>query len=166
MKDSQVKRVYAWEKEWPTWNKATISEEECVKIIQDACAAYGVPCPHIKFPRRLLGESYFDPNDQTLLLRKRHRNVAICLHEAAHAIHDYICGDAPHEIHGPEFVAIYLYLLNRAEVASMTALIESAKAYNVAFLPLKTHTPRQIRKTYRKLWVAAEALRDGEIYAS
>lgn len=158
MKDSQVKQVYKWEKEWPTWNRPILTNDECRNIIQYACDLYDVPAPKLLFPRQLLGYSYYDPNDHTLLLRKRHRNIAVCLHEAAHAVHGYVCGDN-HEIHGPEWLTIYLWLLIHSGIASRTALLESASAYEVTYLDVPSHGPRRLRSTYRALWRAAERAR-------
>jgi hypothetical protein len=156
MKDRQVARVYAWEHEWPTWNKPTITSQDCRKIVAYACKLYDVPVPKLKFPRGLRGCSYYEPNEHYILLRKRHRNIAVCLHEASHAIHSFVCGDEKHEMHGPEWLSIYLWLLRHAEVASTTALLESASAYNVKFLDLETHGPKRLRRTYSPLWKAQQ----------
>jgi hypothetical protein len=162
-RDRQQKRVYAFESEWPTWNRKTLTQDECRKVIEAACALYRIPMPAIRFLTGKLGHTYYDPNDHTINLRPRHMNAAVCLHETAHAVHSYICGDEVHEIHGPEWLAVYLWLLRKAEIASETALTASATAYGLTFKNLDEHSPRRLRRTYRSLSRAIE--RDREVAA-
>lgn len=160
MSDRQQKRVYNWEKLWPTWNRKTIGPDECRAIVEVACEWYSVPTPEVRFLKGRRGHTWYDPNDHSINLRPRHMNVAVCLHETAHAIHSYVLGDEAHEIHGPEFVAIYINLLTRAEVAAELALTESARACGVAVADLGRHSPRRLRASYRRLVREAEAARE------
>lgn len=159
MKDRQQKRVYRWEGEWATFTKKTLSQDECRAAVEAACASYDVPTPAVKFKRGKRGITYFDPEENVICFLPCHMNLGICLHEAAHAIHSYVTGDDAHEIHGPEWLAIYINLLRRFEVASLTALTASLTEHGAVYGDLDLHSPRRLRATYRDLWRVVEAAR-------
>jgi hypothetical protein len=160
-RDRQQKRVYKWEGEWGRpWNRKTLTQDQCREVIAAACEWYSIPMPTLRFLVGRRGWTFYDPNDHSINLRQRHMNVAVCLHETAHAIHSHVTGDEDHEIHGPEWLAIYLWLLRRAEVASETALTKSVEAYGLSYGDLDRHSPRRLRATYRTLFRRVEAARE------
>ena len=152
MRDRQQTRAYDWEGEWPTFTKKTLTQDECRTAIVTASGLYNIPVPVIRFLPGKRGHTWYDPNDHTINLRPRHCNLGICLHETAHAIHSHVTGDEAHEIHGPEWLAIYINLLERFEIASLTALTASAEAHALVYADLAKHSPRRLRATYRGLW--------------
>lgn len=76
-------------------------------------------------------------------------NAAIVLHETAHAISDWILG-LELAAHGPEWLGIYMVLLEEFRIASREALHASAVAAKLEFRPRNMVGPSVIRKRYKK----------------
>jgi hypothetical protein len=93
----------------------------------------------------------YDPNDHSLTLSPQHQNQAIVLHEVAHLVHSVVAGDEDHEIHGPEWLALYMYLLARFGVAPRVALFASARVFGLRWKSLDKHNSVRIRHTYRAI---------------
>lgn len=151
-RDAQVKRVYDWETSWPSWNRKSLNKQECESLVKVACGWYSVPPPPIHIFRKTRGSTYYAPWEHSIHFRKRHMNMAVVLHETAHAIHSYLLGDDAHQIHGQEFMGIYLWLLWKCQLASPEALVLSAKAYGIKWRPLTWLSPSKIRKKYKRLY--------------
>lgn len=155
--DSQQKPLYAWEGTWPDWNRQQLDREKTWKLVKQVCQLYRVPLPRLVVLRRGkkgLRQGWrtaYDPNDHSLTLAPQHQNRAVVLHETAHLVHSVILGDEDHEIHGPEFLAIYLYLLRRFGAAPALALYATAKAGGLSWKSPDKHNPLRIRRTYRRL---------------
>jgi len=116
------------------------------KWVRWACARYRIPPPVTTGCRLNKGTSFYDPETHRILLRPRHWNTAIALHEAAHAITDYLLGhDLP--AHGPQWLAVYMDLLSAAGVAPRAALEASARAKGLSWSRVKT--PSQFRSRFR-----------------
>lgn len=160
-KDPQQFRIYRWEAEWgKPWNSKTLSQDECRAAIESACALYDVPAPSVHFRAVKRGWTFFDPNDHSIHIMSKDMNEAVCLHEAAHAIHWYVTEAPDHRDHGPEWFAIYLNLLYRCRVAPRAALTASADERGLAYGDLSQHSPRRLRATYRALWRRVQAARE------
>jgi hypothetical protein len=157
LSDSQQKEVYLWEQEWPQWNKQSLSRQACRKLILQVCQLYAVPAPKMAFLKRgKLGlrqgwRTEYDPNVHAITLAPQHQNLAIVLHEVAHLVHSVIAGDEDHEIHGPEWLALYMYLLARYGAAPRAALFATAKAFDLRWKSLDKHNSVRIRRTYRAI---------------
>lgn len=152
--DSQQIWVYYWEEMWKWWNVQRLSKKECAKLLKWACRLYNVPAPSLKLHRPLPGKRWataFDPSDYSITLSPQHMNEAVCLHEVAHAIHSLLTGDEAHEAHGPEWLALYIYLLDRLGLAPRIALFATAKVWRLKWKDLDKHNPLRIRKTYARL---------------
>lgn len=155
--DSQQKAVYSWEETWPLWNKQSLTRQACRRLIVQVCRLYDVPVPRTVFLRRgKLGlrqgwRTAYDPNDHSLTLAPQHQNTAIVLHEVAHLVHSVVAGDEDHEAHGPEWLALYLYLLARYGLAPRLALFASARAGHLRWKDLDSHNAHRIRRTYHRI---------------
>lgn len=162
IKDPQARRLYDWENQWGAkWTTKQLTQDECREAIAHASLMYDMPLPAIRFFKGARGSTYYDPNDHSINLRPRHMNLAICLHETAHAVHSHVCGDeGEHEIHGPEWFAIYLNLLSSFDVAPLGALVAFADASGLRYADPSRHTPRRLRATYRDLCRRVAAARD------
>jgi hypothetical protein len=150
--DPQMYAVYRWEGYWYDWNNHTTTLDMCRKLIRQACRLYGVPPPRVTwgpnrepYKPRSRPCTYFDPDPNTILLRKRHWNMAVPLHEAAHAIVWHRFGHKRID-HGPTWLGIYLWLLVNNETAPRIALEASALADKLEFTPIDESSPKVIRK--------------------
>lgn len=171
--DSQCNAVYAWEDRWESWNRASASERRVRAAIRRAERLYKIRPTKIltvvkdrtnhrtdeRNGRGLKLASEYDPVPHTIKLRPRHMNLAVALHEAAHAIHDELFGNISRpelESHGPMWLGIYLWLLVDAKVAPKFALLGSAQEAGLEWRPMSRVQPRKIRAAYSKLIRTAE----------
>lgn len=149
MIDRQKFAVYAWETEWPAWNHGVLTKATCTAVIRWACRKYKVKRPTVLFHSNRSGYSFYTGQPLHVISMQRNgMNDATCLHEAAHVIHEWYAGDA-HEVHGKEWLGIYLWLLRTFGRASEKALLLSAKACGLKFTPLDLSSPRRISTTYK-----------------
>lgn len=140
--DPQQLRVYAWEGEWADWNSSTISLAKAREYIRWACDLYWVEPPVVK---RHPGNSYSYSDGYVISFNKDQINRAIALHEVAHHIcNSMFSADMPG--HSPEWMAIYLWLLIKARIAPKTALLASAKAAGIKWVPLWVVSPKRLAK--------------------
>lgn len=173
MADSQRNAVYAWEDKWESWNRASASERRVRKAIRRAERLYKIRPTKIlsvakdrtnhktdlRSGKGVRLSSEYDPVPHTITLRPRHMNLAVALHEAAHAIHDEIFGNISRpelEPHGPMWLGIYLWLLVDAKVAPEFALLGSAQEAGIRWNPMPRVQPSRIRRAYAKLARTAE----------
>jgi hypothetical protein len=144
--DRQQKRAYAWEGTFRSFCERTTTRREVRRIIKAACRLYRIPPPVVQF-RSMAGgakmrlSSDYDPSVHTITMGFTDCNHAIACHETAHAITDELYENV--EDHGPEWLGIYLYLLEWCGVAPRTALRTSAKA---AGLKWRNTMPAMARK--------------------
>jgi len=47
-KEDQVDRVYAFEDDWPGWQRNQLTLAECRTLIRSACTLYGVTAPAVR----------------------------------------------------------------------------------------------------------------------
>lgn len=147
--DPQKKRVYSWEGAWADWNSHTISITVARKYIRWACHLYGVPYPSVKqhhTQEYSYSQGYTDGPAGTLIsIAHGQCNRAIALHEAAHYISDWIFGSSVPP-HSPQWLAIYLWLLVEARIAPRIALLASAKAKKIRWVPLWQVSPKRLAR--------------------
>jgi hypothetical protein len=128
--------VYAFEHDWPGFDTASLTLQECRAIVGTACAAYDLDPPSV-VQHQGSAYSYALSNDKTvegwkISLRRSHKNPAIVLHESAHFIVDRIYGvRGPQQDHGPTWQGVYFWLLARAELAPVEALRASARKHGL-----------------------------------
>jgi hypothetical protein len=151
--DPQQKRAYSWEAGFTTWAPVGGNESQLRYIIDQACQLYKVPTPEIKFVtknaragKRLTSE--YNPNNHVIKLRPRHHEVGTALHEAAHAITDYIMGPWT-EPHGKEWLGIFIHLLNKFKIAPRSGLEAHARAKGLKFASASKSAPRSVRAAFK-----------------
>ena len=132
-KDPHAEDVYAWENDFRDWSQQHCSLIECKRVVETACAHYGVPPPRVQLWKRsfswcpetraMTGRMLDQP---VIRLCERGQNWATVLHEAAHWV---VLNLAPRSAdHGRTWLGIYLWLLAEAGVAPEPALRASARA--------------------------------------
>jgi len=173
MADTQQRAAYKWEDQWETWNRVSASDRRVRSAIRSAERHYKIRPTKILIVAKNRNHervdartgkgkkltSQYDPTPHTITIRPRHRNVAVALHEAAHAIHDELFGNLSRpelESHGPMWLGIYLWLLADAKVAPRRALLASAKSSGLKWRPLACVAPDRIRQAYRGFVETAE----------
>ena len=143
MRDAQRKRVYAWEHEFSDWNRSGYSLKECRAVVKWACDKYGLPTPRVtqhdnkSFSYCIVGEK------PVISFGIDQKNAAVALHEAAHYICDRIFG-AGLEDHCPQWMGIYLWLLEGYRIAPRTALHASAKARKIRWVQTWLVSPKRL----------------------
>lgn len=142
-KDSQRKRVYLWESQWSDWNAENMTLAQAREVVHWACKKYGMRPARVK---QHTGRAFSFAQEGTISFRRDHKNSAIALHESAHYIADVIFADAHTEDHGPEWLGIYLWLLEGARVAPRIALHSSARAKRLRWVPTWVMSPRRLKR--------------------
>lgn len=147
--DPQEQRAYAWENSFTKAAKPAYTPAEMRAAVERACRSYRVPAPQVHCVKRdkrngKLLTSYSQADCRLIQIRPRHMTLDVALHEAAHFICDWILGwDL--EIHGPQWLGIYMNLLVRFRVMPVSALIVTAKEKGLQWTPLWRVSPRHIR---------------------
>lgn len=135
--DPQRDLLYRFEDSFRSFGERTATRDEIRCLIRRACRLYNTPLPTIAFRNKIESAklriiSDYDPSTHTITIGWTDCNHAVAVHEAAHAIMDeQFEDDADVQDHGPEFMAIYLRLLEWAQVAPRSALRASAKAFGL-----------------------------------
>ena len=105
--------VYALEGEFAGHcQHSTATKAQLESLAIEVCTYYGRDVPHIRFinSRRVLLSAWYD--HEIVLNRSREgANGMALLHELAHYLVDEFYTGVEH--HGPEYVAIYMHLLDR-----------------------------------------------------
>lgn len=165
--DEQQAAAYAWENKWESWNRPSASRYAVRKAIRAAERKYAIPHTHIIFVKNnrstritdkrsgmgLKLATLYEPNIHQIRVRPRHCNIAVGLHEVAHAIHDKIFGNVSTvrlQAHGPLWLGIYMWLLIHFEIAPREAIVASARAAGLKWASLARIGPRQIRRCYER----------------
>lgn len=140
--DPQLSRAYKWEASFIDWDRSTRTLGEVRGIIDWACLTYGVRPPRVtQHPEYYASFS----QDRLISFNRWQRNPAVALHEAAHFISDAIFGDTIAH-HAPEWLGIYIWLLEAYKVAPRAALHASAKAAGLRWLPASVISPKRLRR--------------------
>lgn len=163
--DPQQARAYKWEDSFSAWPGATLKPPRAGRIIEAAHRKYNVPLPKLHFPTRdrkrgqkKLQPSQYNPDAHSILIRPRHMNAAILLHESAHSITDWILGYGL-QPHGPEWLGVYMVLLEDYGIMPREALHASADAAGLKYRTRAYVGPGVIRKRHRRRVRLAKAER-------
>ena len=78
-------------------------------------------------------KSSYNHHKNRIRIHKNHRYSKIVLHEIAHGLQRNIFGLHRTAAHGPEFVGIYMRLLNTYDDYSMSYIYQTAKKYNINY---------------------------------
>lgn len=151
--DPQVEQAYKWEGDFVNWAGAHAKPSNIRAVIAKCCAMYRVPTPEIRFlskdcrnGKKLSSE--YDPNGHVISLRPRHWEMSTAIHEASHAIVDYVLGwDLPG--HGKEWLGIFMHLLSAGGIAPRVALEAHADALGLEYCTPGKVAPAKIRKAFR-----------------
>lgn len=145
MTDRQRDRVYSWEGDWAAWNSCTMKLSKAREYVRWACRCYGLKPPGVKQHK---GKAFSFSCGNVISFSHDQINPGTALHEAAHYICDQIFGeDLQH--HCPEWMGIYLWLLEEARIAPSTALRASAKARGIRWLKTWLVSPKRLRRAVR-----------------
>lgn len=153
--DPQEQTAYSWENSFTQHGKK-LTEKEMRTAIKRATRIYRVPMVQLRCVskdsrsrKKLM--SYYDPNTHLISIRPRHMTLDVALHEAAHAIADWILGwDI--EIHGPHWLGIYMTLLIKFKVLPQSALEATALERGLKWTPLWRVSPTRIRQVHSALF--------------
>lgn len=115
--DRHAERVYEWEGEWADWNRPLLTLPQVRGYVRTACAYYGLRAPPV---RKHPGRAYAYTTLTVCSFPTWCMNAAIALHEAAHFI---VMNRYPKAAdHGPTWLGVYLWLMEKAAVAPPEAL--------------------------------------------
>jgi len=121
--DPQKHLIYEWEDGFRSFDERTMTREQVLRLVRRICRQWRIPAPRIRFlPKSKRQWSYVE--DDLIAMNYEQCNEAIVAHEMAHYVVDQSY-PVPPEVHGPEFMAIYLEMLVFAQVAPRTALCAS-----------------------------------------
>ncbi len=129
--DPQRHKVYTMEKSIVGWcvNTST-SRESMLDVIKHACKYYKVPAPRLKLVKQVGQPFGWCIEGAIELNRAWHgNNMGVMLHELAHHIIDETAPDA--ETHGPTFMEVYAYLLDKYKMLPRVCLDALAEQYDV-----------------------------------
>lgn len=155
MKDRQQNLAYKWEEQFLHWPGSYLTPKGATEIAKAIARLYSIPLPELAFVTKdnrngkSLPSSYF-PDEHKIVFRPRHMSALIVLHEMAHAVTDYILGPEL-EAHGPQWLGVYMFLMDRFHIAPTIALTASAKAVGLKFESKGITGPRSIRKKHKRL---------------
>jgi hypothetical protein len=107
--DPQQQDVYRWEGTFTDFNRKTLSIPECRWMVYQACKSYKVEPPTVFAGRCTARWAYYHSIKHHISLNAEAQNVAIVLHEAAHAIVHRLAPRA--QDHGPTWLGVYLDLM-------------------------------------------------------
>lgn len=129
MEDPQQWPVYKWEGTWTDFNRKTLSLAGCRLLVRRACRQYGVKVPKVFAGPIKAKWAYYHSLKHHICLNTAAMNIAIALHEAAHAIVSRLSPRSTD--HGPTFLGVYLDLLSEFYPAS--ALYASARRAHLRY---------------------------------
>lgn len=143
-RDPQAQRIYAWEEKWLDWNRRTLTRDDVESLVQKSTREYGMVSPRVKYHR---GKEYSYCQGDVISFNLHDCNPAIVLHECAHYITDALFSPAEKlAAHSPQFMGVYLYLLEWHRVAPRAALHASAKAARIQWVPTGMISPKRLRR--------------------
>lgn len=130
--DPQAHRVYRFESALCGNMVGAVSEEFLLQILKSACRTWRVKPPNLEIVQskeRLYG--WIVDADDTIYLNARENgnNVPTLLHEVAHHI-VYAKGYSVDD-HGPEFMWIYIELMEQFKILPREAALVLCQKYNI-----------------------------------
>ena len=151
--DPQRDNLYWLESEingWWAHSSATTRELESLLVF--VCKHYNVEAPRLKVVRRRSWKdtAEYDPDREEIILNRCREgaNAMVLCHEATHYLTD--CFYTGVQSHGPEFVAIYMHLLDHFcflphrcfRLIAKTHRLKIARRYRpIAFRTVNVHRP-------------------------
>jgi hypothetical protein len=129
--EKQARKIVNWESEWLLWTREYLGLNSCRALVKWACDLYDVKYPKVSQHHKP-HYSLAIPKKNLISMWVEQRNHAIVLHEAAHHILHELHGNDFHD-HGPEWLGIYMYLLEQAKLAPKIALTSSALEHGLVW---------------------------------
>jgi hypothetical protein len=131
IRDSQAQKVYRWQWKWAEGNEnAHLSKREVRRWLRFACKKLKLPMPNrlkIRFLKKGEKQSYYSCDQHELAFIPKHRNAIVVLHEIAHYITFRLYGCTVAD-HGPQFMRIWLCLLEQSRRWPSGVMYQSARA--------------------------------------
>lgn len=142
--DPQKQAIYAWETKWKDWDRETLTLRELRETVRTACKQYAVPPPTKILQHNSRAWSWYKDGLHrggiaTISFQRAQSNPAVALHETAHHIVFHYFGETVPD-HGPTFLGVYLWLLEKHHVAPREALHASARADNLRWSEISPKT--------------------------
>lgn len=153
--DPQQEKAYAWEGDFCDWAGAHATRAAMRKAVLECCSIYRVPAPEVWFRAKNRGArgrkltSYYQPGSHIIVIRPRHMNLNTAVHEASHAVVDWILGWSSTQPHGPEWVGVFITLLDRMKIAPRAGLEAHARSMRLKFCSEGIVAPGKIRVRFR-----------------
>ena len=130
--DYQRQRVYGMEKCILGWSVGTTTDLDVICAVRDhACREWRCDPPPLAKETR--NRVYGSATDEEIRLNPDFdgQNMSVFLHELAHWISDKRCPDTEGCHHGPKFVGVYRYLLDRYNMLPRYAFDAMARRWEV-----------------------------------
>lgn len=142
-RDFQRKRLYKWEREVPMNEQVRlpISLEQCRTLVEKVYEDYGIEAPKVTDGR---GCRTARGSLREVKLPEWARTPWTVLHECAHGLVEKCHPWAPG--HGPEFVRVYVTLLDQYYDVPATALVLSARSKGIMVAKMGTLPKRLSRE--------------------
>lgn len=127
-KDTQHKKLYAWEELYLQAHTIRLSEKTARKVISQVCDDYSIPplklrwCPEGK-------TSWYVYSSR--LIKFSHRDLISLLHEIGHAVHDEIPESRKSAHHSPAFARILVELYHRYAGFPLDYLMVTAHEFDL-----------------------------------
>ena len=149
-RDKQKSKVYKWERTFYKWDR--LFRKNCIvkqhkRLNKKFFRSYG------RGVTLNITNGYYGchavPSERVITLRNQYGlNYAILLHEWSHILaYEYYDRNHSLENHGPEFVSIYMNLLNTYLGIDMKELTRKAREMNIDFIsPAKTKSKLKLNK--------------------
>lgn len=140
MDDPQKASLYKWEDLFSSFGKRSETRADIRRLIHKASRRYDIEPPIVRFVSKakspsLTATTFYDSADHSIQMGYRSCNAPIAMHEVSHAViaeyHESV------EDHGPEFLGVYLDLLEWAKVAPRSALHASMKELGLRWKPAR-----------------------------
>jgi hypothetical protein len=147
-RDYQRSRVYDWCR-WVLFEhykrfSVIRSDDYCSRVVSRCCAMYGVPMCDVKYNthgRQRAAYYHYPFGDEPgfIALPPHMCRIDVAVHEAAHHIVHYLYpGVSPH---GPEFMRVFMCLLNRLYRVNLNSMYERALEYGVSYADVSFNAP-------------------------
>lgn len=149
-RDSQRGKVYAWERHFhATGRDYEMTLKECQALVNKVAKFYSVRAPKVTDGRGRRSAYWY--NSWEIALPRWSRQPVIILHELAHMITgNLIIWGKRVASHGPEFVGVEMYLLNKYLKISVSELCRQANDSGIDFISQSRY--KEFHKNKRRIY--------------
>lgn len=134
--DPQQYRLYRMESEnLGARHYVRLSRKAIRRMCRVVCRAFQVPHVKIRFKELNGWTAQWDhPNLLTFGSKVGSRDTITVVHELAHHVHSTYIGDAKQQDHGPQFMCIYMALLDTMRVIPAISMKPLCARYRIAYI--------------------------------